>query len=72
MVDVDNYNENRGFFPLIEHNGGCVWVLADGEQLPEPVEILRAYPPSYLKRIRLLFLCDVQLVSDRSLHTASQ
>ncbi len=56
MVDVDNYNENRGIYsPLIEHNGVVCGYWLMGNNYRNPSKYYGAYPPSYLKRIQLLF-----------------
>jgi len=56
MLDLESYNEKRGIFsPLISANG-CVcgyWLM--GNDYRNRTRYYGAYPPSYLKRIRLLF-----------------
>ena len=70
MIDCENYNNNRGIYsPLIEHNG-CVcgyWLM--GNDYRNATRYYGAYPPSYLKRVKLLFPKEV--ASGRILHLFS-
>ena len=54
MIDVQNYNDNRGIYsPLVEHND-CVcgyWLTGNDYR---GNGYYGGYPPNYLKRIRLL------------------
>jgi len=55
-MDVDYYNENRGIAsPLIEHNGIIIGVWMCGNNYRNASKLYGAYPPCYLKRMRLLF-----------------
>jgi hypothetical protein len=60
MIDCENYNANRGIYsPLMEHNG-CVfgyWLM--GNDYRNKTRYYGAYPPSYLRRIKLLFPTEV-------------
>jgi len=55
-MDVAHYNANRGiYFPIIEQGGlfGTFWLV--GNSYKNQAKMFGAYPPSYLKRIQLLF-----------------
>jgi hypothetical protein len=56
MIDIENYNRNRGIYsPLIEHNGIICGFWLCGQDYHNKSGYYGAYPPSYLKRMRLLF-----------------
>lgn len=56
MISVENYNANRGIYsPLIEHNGIICGFWLCGQNYRNPSRLYGAYPPSYLKRMQLLF-----------------
>ncbi len=56
MIDVKNYNDHRGIYsPLIEHNGIVCGYWLMGNDYRNPSKYYGAYPPSYLKRVRMLF-----------------
>lgn len=56
MIDVKNYNDHRGIYsPLIEHNGIVCGYWLMGNDYRNPSKYYGAYPPSYLKRIKMLF-----------------
>lgn len=58
-MDVNYFNVNRGIFsPLIEHNGCVIGVWMEGNNYRNKSRLYGAYPPSYLKRMRLLFHDD--------------
>jgi hypothetical protein len=59
MLQLDNYNKNRGIYsPLIEHNGIVCGYWLCGQDYHNKTGYYGAYPPSYLKRIKLLFPLD--------------
>jgi hypothetical protein len=56
MMDVKNYNENRGIYSaLLEHNGIVCGFWLVGQDYHNTTRFFGAYPPSYLKRMGLLF-----------------
>lgn len=56
MISVQHYNEHRGIYsPLIEHNGIICGFWLCGQNYRNPSRLYGAYPPSYLKRMQLLF-----------------
>lgn len=56
MVDVENYNRERGIYsPVLEHNGIVCGFWLCGNDYRNATNYYGAYPPSYLKRIRWLF-----------------
>jgi len=56
MISVENYNTNRGIYsPLIEHNGIICGYWLVGQDYHNKSGYYGAYPPSYLKRMKLLF-----------------
>jgi len=55
-IDVAFYNEHRGIYsPLVEHNGILCGFWLCGQNYRNPSRLYGAYPPSYMKRIALLF-----------------
>lgn len=56
MISLENYNQNRGIYsPLIEHNGIICGFWLCGQNYRNSSGYYGAYPPSYLKRLALLF-----------------
>lgn len=56
VISVENYNANRGIYsPLIVHNGIICGYWLCGQDYHNKSGYYGAYPPSYLKRMRLLF-----------------
>lgn len=56
MISIENYNTNRGIYsPLIEHNGIICGYWLVGQDYHNKSGYYGAYPPSYLKRMKLLF-----------------
>lgn len=56
MIDLSYYNEHRGIYsPLIEHNGIVCGFWMVGNDYRNGTSYYGAYPPSYLKRLSLLF-----------------
>lgn len=59
LVDIANYNNSRGnFSPLVEHNGAAYgfWLIGRWFNATRGGQYYYgAYPPSYLKRLELLF-----------------
>jgi len=55
-IDIGNYNKNRGIYsPVIEHNGIICGFWLCGQDYHNATRFFGAYPPSYLKRMSLLF-----------------
>lgn len=55
-MDVAHFNANRGiYFPLLEENGMIAGFWLVGNSYRNQSKMFGAYPPSYLKRIQLLF-----------------
>lgn len=55
-MDTEHYNTNRGIFsPLVEHNGIVCGFWMVGNDYRNKARYYGAYPPGYLKRMKLLF-----------------
>ena len=58
-MDIENYNDNRGnYSPLVEHNGAAYgfWLIGRWHNTTKgKAYYYGAYPPSYLRRLELLF-----------------
>jgi hypothetical protein len=58
-MDIEHYNNNRGkISPLVEHNGAAYgfWLIGRWHNTTKgKAYYYGAYPPSYLKRLQLLF-----------------
>jgi hypothetical protein len=55
-ISIENYNANRGIYsPLVEHNGIICGYWLCGNDYRNKSGYYGAYPPSFLKRIKLLF-----------------
>jgi len=55
-LSVDHYNRNRSIYsPLIEHNGIICGFWLCGNNYQNKTGYYGTYPPSYMKRIKLLF-----------------
>lgn len=60
MIDCENYNANRGIYsPLMEHNGCVFGYWLTGNDYRNKTRYYGVYPPSYLRRIKLLFPTEV-------------
>jgi len=56
MIDIENYNKNRGIYsPLVAHNGMVCGFWMTGQDYRNKSGYYGAYPPNYLKRIAMLF-----------------
>ena len=56
ICDVQHYNDNRGIYhPLIDYDGLISGMFLCGQNYRNPTRYYGAYPPSYLKRIKLIF-----------------
>lgn len=56
ILDPENYNQNRGIYsPVIVHNGVVCGFWLTGNDYRNPSKYYGAYPPNYLKRMKLLF-----------------
>lgn len=56
MISIQNYNDNRGIYsPLVEHNGIICGFWMVGNDYRNVSQYYGAYPPNYLKRMKLLF-----------------
>lgn len=59
MIDVENYNKNRGIYsPLVEHNGIACGFWMCGQDYKTHNGYYGGYPQSYLKRMKLLYPLD--------------
>ena len=58
-MNIENYNDNRrNYSPLVEHNGAAYgfWLIGRWHNVTKgKAYYYGAYPPSYLKRLELLF-----------------
>jgi hypothetical protein len=55
-MNLDHYNRNRGIFSALhEHGGRITGFWMEGNNYRNKSRLYGAYPPSYLKRMRLLF-----------------
>jgi len=56
MIDIETYNANRGIYsPLMKHNGVVCGYWLMGNDYRNRTQYYGAYPPSYLRRIKMLF-----------------
>jgi hypothetical protein len=72
-MNVDNYNANRGpLSPLVEHNGVACGFWLVGADFRNRSRLYGAYPPGYMKRMRLLFPDEFALGRVLHLFSGSQ